>query len=334
VKSRPRWLAAVTWLAVLTLVGTLGFVFLEGLSWTNALYLTVVTISTVGYGDIAPVTPAGQIFTTALIIGGVGAGIYLISTLAEDILDGRLRDFYLRSSMMRKIGRLNGHVIVCGFGRFGRIVVEELVRGGRDVIVIEMDAAREPDLNKLDLNYIIGSATSDAVLEEAGVKSAAALVVATSSEADGVFITLSARELNSALVIHARGESAGAIRRLERAGANFVTSPYQMGGMRTAASILRPAVVDFLELSSPHRSEEIDLEEVLVCEGSALAGHSVSEIEARGLRLRIVALKQSDRGIELVPESGQKVECGDHLVVIGDRDQLAKLAQDAQADSG
>lgn len=332
--TRARILRAIGWLALLTAIGTAGFAWIEGLPWLDALYFTVVTISTVGLGDVAPVTWGGKLFTTALIVTGVGAALYLISIVAQEVLEGRLRSVIQRSSMMRKISRHHGHVIVCGYGRFGKVVTEELVRVGRTVVVVERSVDCEAELSQRGLDYIIGSATRDEILELAGTARAEAIVVATSTEADNVFITLSARELNPSLKIHARGETEASVRRLRRAGADYVNSPLQSGGLRTAAAILRPSVVDFLELSLPSRGEEIDLEEIRVGEGSAAASIEIGEIERRNQRLRVVALKRGDHPIQLVPGPEERVEAGDHLVVIGEREQLSELASAAIASEG
>lgn len=327
--SRTRVIRALSTLVILTACGTIGYVVLEDMSWADAVYLSVTTISTVGYGDIIPLTPLGRYFTIGLIVFGVGLALYTLSVIGGDILEGRLQNVFQRSSMMREIRKFRGHVIVCGFGRFGRVVVEELVRGNRQVVVIDTDPDLVANLDKSKVEYIIGSAADDEVLECAGIRNADALVVGISAEADAVFITLSARELSPQIRIHARGESETAGRRLRRAGADFVSSPYQMGGMRTAASILRPSVVDFLELSGPSHNEEIDLEEVRVGPGSELVGLEICEIERHGEKLRIIALKRLDEAIELVPSPNLRVGINDHLVVIGEREGLSGLARRA-----
>ncbi len=329
-QSRPRILLAIGYLVLLTACGAVGFVLIEGMNWTDAIYLSVVTISTVGFGDITPVTPAGRFFTLALIGTGVGTALYLISVIAQDVLEGRLRDFVNRSSMMREIRKHSGHVIVCGYGRFGRVVVGELERAGRTVVVIEEDTSLESDLVLCGLDFILGSAADDDTLIAAGIHRADAIVVGTSTDATSVFITLSARELNPEIRIHARGESESAIRRLTRAGANFVTSPYQMGGLRTATAILRPSVVEFLDLSRPNSRTEIDLEEVRVEPGSEVLDRTVGELEADYSQLRIIALKRRDESIELVPDANVSILAGDHMVVIGEREQLLGLARQAQ----
>jgi voltage-gated potassium channel len=317
---------AIATLFALTLSGAMGFVALEGLSAWEALYLSIVTISTVGYGDVVPVTLSGRLFAMALISLGVGAALYLVTVIAQEVLEGRLQAFFQRSSMMREIQKHSGHVIVCGYGRFGRVVANELREAGQPVVVIEEDADRESELVACGADYIIASAADDDALCAAGIERAEAIVIGTSNDATSVFITLSARELNPKLRIHARGETDQAIRRLKRAGADYVNSPYQTGGVRTATSILRPSVVDFLDLSTPHSQTEIDLEEIHVDPQSELGGSTVAQVEARYVQLRVIALKRGQQLIELVPGASREVCPGDHLVVIGEREELMALA--------
>jgi voltage-gated potassium channel len=292
--------------------------------------MSVVTLSTVGMGEVAPLSPAGRLFTVALIVVGVGFALYVLAAGAEILLKGGLRDLFERRGMMRSIERMSGHTIVCGYRKFGKIASEELHGSGNAIVVIEVDLAREPDLDAAGLPFIFGSAAQDEVLERARIREAQVIVVATSSESVNVFITLAARELNPGIRIHARADSESGIRRLRRAGADQVVSPYQMGGQRTAASILRPSVVDFLETSRPHRGDEIDLEEIRVEPDAEIADCEVRELAAGVNALRIVALKQRDKAIQLVPDPSCRVEAGDHLVVIGKRPQLNELALRAQ----
>lgn len=313
-------------LTAITAIGTGGYVYVEGMSWSDALYMTVITISTVGYGEVQPLGPAGKIFTVILILSAVGLVLYLLSKAAEVLVEGRFRELFLRNAMQKKIDQLSGHVIICGFGRLGRIVVEELKRAGKPQVVIERDLALDAELARIEVPYLIGSALSDDVIERAGIGRAGAIVVATASDPDNVFITLSARERNPDIRIHARGESESSLRRLKLAGADMVMSAYQMGGVRLAASILRPTVVDFLEISRARFHAEVDLEEIRVEERSRLIGQSVADLEG-GSRMRIVALKRGGEPIELVPAVERTVAAGDHLVVIGERDGLDGLAR-------
>jgi voltage-gated potassium channel len=313
------------------MIGTAGYALLEGLSLGDAAYLTIITITTVGYGDLVPQTTGGRILTITLLASGLGTFLYLASVGAQMLLEGQLRELFGRSAMQRRTEQLSNHVIVCGYGRFGRVVTNELVRNGAEVVVIDADPEREEELRALGVPYVIGSGLADDVLERAGIRRARAIVVATPSDPDNVFITLSAREKSRTIRIHARGESEAGLRRLELAGATQALSAYQSGGTRMAASILRPAVVDFLELSLPGHHAEIALEEMRLAAGSPLVGCRIAEVEARRPRLRIVALKRGDEPFRMIPDPATPLAADDLLVAIGDRDGLGRMAQEAAA---
>jgi voltage-gated potassium channel len=287
--------------------------------------MTVITISTVGYAEVKPLDEAGRIFTMGLIVTGVGTAFYLFAAVTQFVVEGQLREIVGRAAMKRRIEQLEGHVVICGFGRMGRVVAEEVTSSGGQVVVIERDPSREAELTAGTLFFVIGSALDDRVLEEAGVRRARAIVVVTASDADNVYITLSARAINPKIAIHARGESEAGLQHLRMAGADQAISAYQWGGIRLAASLMRPSVVDFLELSFPGRGAEIDLEEVRVAEGSALIGQAITAVEQSSTRLRIVALKRGNAPSALIPDPATRIEAGDFLVAIGDRDTLRRL---------
>jgi voltage-gated potassium channel len=231
--------------------------------------------------------------------------------------------------MQRRTEQISNHVIVCGYGRFGRVVTDELRRNGAELIVVDSDPELEAELKALGVPYVIGSALSDDVLERAGLARARAIVVATPSDPDNVFITLSARERSQTIRIHARGESEAGLRRLELAGANQALSAYQSGGFRMAASILRPAVVDFLDLSLPGHHGEMALEEMRLAAGSGLVGCSIAEVEESRPRLRVVALRRGDEAFRMIPDPATVLAADDLLVAIGERDGLGQMAQAA-----
>ena len=314
-------------LGLLTTVGTIGFALIEGLSIGEAAYLTVITLTTVGYGDIVPHTTGGRVFTMVLILSGLGTVLYLASVGAELLLEGQLAALLGRTAMKRRTDELRDHVIVCGYGRFGRVVTDELRRSEAAVVVIDSDPGREEELRAADVPYLIGSALADDVLERAGIRRARAIVIATPSDPDNVFITLSAREKSQTIRIHARGESEAGLRRLELAGANQALSAYHSGGMRMASSILRPSVVDFLELSSPGHHEDVALEEVRIAAASRLAGSVITGIEREWPRLRVVGLRRQDEGLRVVPDPTTTLRVDDLLVVIGEGEDLRGLAQ-------
>ena len=310
----------------MTVIGAVGYMLIEHWSVLDAFYMAVITISTVGYGEVKPLSPAGRLFTIGLIVTGVGSAIYLFTVIGELVVEGQLREFLGKSAMNRKIHNLQEHVIVCGYGRFGRAVVEELVRDNVPMVVIEVDHAKRADLETVGPLHVMGSALEDSVLEDAGVGSARAIIVATGSDADNVYITLSAREKNPKILIYARGDTDAGLRRLKLAGADQVVAAYQWAGMRIAASILRPSVVDFLQLSVPGRESEVDLEEIRISRESLAAGKTVSAVERENPRLRIVAMKRNDQRLEMIPGPETRIETDDLLVVIGESDSLKRLA--------
>jgi voltage-gated potassium channel len=321
-----RFLIAVAVIIAVIAAGMVGYVVIEGFSPLDALYMSVITISTVGYGEVHHLDTAGRIFTMVLIVTGVGTFLYLLTSIGELVIEGQLREHLGATAMQRRIHNLKDHVIICGFGRFGRVVAEDLLANSVPIVVIEPDDAKEAALNRLGAPYLIASALDDEILEEAGITTARALVAATGSDADNVYITLSAREKNHDFRIHARGETEAGLRRLTQAGADQVVSAYQRGGSRVAAMILRPAVVDFLELTTPGRGDEVDLEEINVQPGSRLLGLRIGEIERDSPRLRIVALKRGAK-TSLIPDATTAVEVGDYIVAVGDRASLTRLAE-------
>jgi voltage-gated potassium channel len=325
-KLAPRLFTAIAALAALTALGTAGYMLIEGMRWWDALYMTVITVSTVGFQEVQPLHPVGRLFTVGLIVSSVGTVAYVFTTIAQVLTESVLTKFVLGNPMQKQIDRLNGHVIVCGYGRLGQIVVEELHRNGIPVVILERDQAKDGELKQSGHRYLLGSATSDELLDRAGIARARAIVAGTGSDPDNVFITLAAREKRQDLQIHARGETSEAIRRLKQAGADYVLSAYQMGGISLAASIVRPSVARFLEIARPRFGLEVDLEEIRVRAGASLVGKSLRTLEVATAKLRIVALMRNDR-IELVPNEDTPVAAGDFLVVIGDRRSLEKLAQ-------
>lgn len=318
---------AVGVLLALTAAGTAGYVLIAGMGVLDALYMTVITLSTVGYSEVRPLTPEGRLFTIFLIAGGLGTVLYATVAVAEFLLEGHLRRLLERRAMMRRIESTREHVILCGYGRLGREVAAQLRREGREVVVIDPDPAVAERLEEEGHLFLTASALEDGILARAGVERAAAVVAATPSDADNVYIALAAREAHPGIAVHARGQSEAGIRYLRLAGATQVVSPYQLGGRRIAQAIVRPAVVDFIELASPGTGAEIDLEQIVVQPGCSICGLPLRDLPGRGVRVSVVAIKRPDRAALLRPTANDTIEAGDVLVVVGDPENLGRLAE-------
>jgi voltage-gated potassium channel len=315
-------------IAVLTALGTVGYMLIEHMSLDDAVYMTVITITTVGYEEVKPLDARGRIFTMVLIFTGVGMAYYVLAAVTEMVVGGQLRELVGKNAMNRRIHQLAGHVIICGYGRFGRVVADELRRDGMTVVVIENDPAREPELVRADILYVIGSALDEGSLDQAGIANASDIVAATASDPDNVYISLSARSKNPGIRIHARAESEIGLKHLQLAGADRAISSYQWSAMRIANAIARPSVVDFLNLilPGPH-GEEFSLEEVKVPVRSRLAGKTIAAVEHENERVRIVAMKRGSAPISLIPGPQEQLEAGDLLIAVGARSSLRRLVE-------
>lgn len=325
--SHWRVIGAGVALIALTALGTLGYVWIEGASFTDALYFTVITLTTVGYGETFPLSPAGRWFTMALLAFGVGLAFYTVVALAAFVFEGELRSILGRRSMQQTIDQLRDHVVVCGFGRLGREVARHLEEAGTPFLVIESDPKHQDECEQQGYLCVRGSALDERMLERAGLARASAIVAATASDADNVFIALSARDLNPGIEVHARAETPIGVRRLQQAGASQVISPHQLGGQRIANAIARPALVEFIELTTPGSGDDVDLEELQVGARSPLCGVTLDALPARGVRVSVMAIKPDGEPLRLNPGARDALRGGDRLIVVGDRANLARLAE-------
>jgi voltage-gated potassium channel len=317
--------------ALLICAGTFGYHLIEGWTLWDAHYMTVITITTVGYREVHELSAAGRGFTMLLVLGGVFTIFYAASEFIRLVVSGEVRDSVGRQRMERSLAEYKDHRIVCGLGRMGRLVCEEFSTHGLPFVVIDRQAEVTEGFRMPHGIAVVGDATSDEVLRQAGVERARALVTVAASDADNLFITMSARLLNEHLYIVARCEGEGAETKLMRAGANRVVSPYTIGGQRVAQAVLRPSVVDFIELAT--RSEHLDLqiEEVAIQPGSRFAGQNVKDSGIRyDLGIIIVAIKKPDGQMVFNPASQVVLEAKDVLITLGDRKSLDRLADMAR----
>jgi voltage-gated potassium channel len=316
---------AVLALAVVTLLGTVGYLLL-GFTPLEAMYQTVTTVATVGFREVKPLTPAGMVFTMVLIVVGVGTVLYNLGVILEAVTEGHLRQFLERRRMDQRIAAMRGHVIICGHGRVGRSAREYLVANGYDVVVVDKDPHRVEGL-ETDVAHIVGDVTDDAVLREAGIEHARALVAALETDADTVYLTLSARAMCPDLTIVARARTTDSKKKLVLAGATRAVNPQRIGGRRMAVFALQPDVAEFLEVVMHDEDVDFRIEQVPVLPGSALAGRTVGEL---GVRERTGALllalrRAADQPLEPNPAPGTPVPPGAVLIALGTQRELDAL---------
>jgi voltage-gated potassium channel len=323
---RHRIIQAVFVPVILVLIGTVGYHDLEGWTWFESLYATVITLSTIGYGDYVPKTTAGQAFTIVLVLVGVFTLFYVAAALIRALVSGELQNIVGRQLMERSLARLKDHLIVCGYGRMGRLVCKEFSARSLPFVIVDLDATHLEDFELPHGIALHGDATSDEVLRRAGIDRARALVTVMASDADNLYTTLSARLLNEKLFIVARVEEAQAEQKLLRAGANRVVSPYQIGGERVAQAVLRPTVVDFIELATQAEHFELQIEETRIGATSPLANTTLQDSRLRAeLKVIIVAIKRASGKMIYNPDPDLRIEVGDILVAIGRRENLDQL---------
>jgi voltage-gated potassium channel len=309
---------------LINMFGTIGYMVVEGWNFRDSLFMTVTTLTTVGYGEVHDLSPAGEIFTIVLLTLGVGTILYLLGTLAKIVLEGELKQMIGRSRLERKIKDIKNHYIVCGYGRMGKTVVRELAGKGMDIIVIEKGPVETAGNGEPVI--IEGDATRDDVLLSAGIERAYGLISVLPTDAENLFVVLSARVLNPGLLIYTRAGDEGSEKKILRAGADRVVSPYHTGGMRIANMILKPAVVDFIEYATTAGNLEIQLEEVEVLAGSTLGGMTLETSGiGRDLGIIITAIKKTDGTMQFNPTSRTVIEPGDTLIALGEISKLKTL---------
>lgn len=306
--------------------GCLGFMVIEGWNALDALYMTIISVTTVGFQEVHPLSLSGKIFTMVLIVSGVGFILYFLGSIARMMVEGSIKDVLGRRKLEKQISQTGGHYIVCGFGRIGRTVSQLLREKPMDVVVIEKDPGCIPLFQEKNYLYVSGEATSEENLLKAGLLRARGLVAAASSDADNVYITLTARGLNPGLFILARAAEESSIIKLTRAGADKVVSPYDIGAQRMANTILRPTVIDFIELAMHNRSLDLQMEELTVGKKSEIKDHTLMESAIRkDFDLIVVAIKKGTGEMIFNPSPQAKIQVGDILVALGDRENLTRL---------
>jgi len=319
-----RLLWGIIALAIIIVTGTIGYMLIQGWSFIDALYMTIITITTVGYDEVHPLSEGGQIFTIFLVVGGVGGALYTLVAIVAYVIEGEFGATIGRRQMKNRIAKLKEHFILCGYGRVGQEIARVFSKEGIPFVVIDKDRDSIANAEKESHLYLFADATSDEVLKEAGIKQARGMVVAVGSDADSTYITLSARQLRPDLFIEARASSSEVEAKLKKAGASRVISPYSIGARRMAMLALRPAVVDFIDTVIHHRGRELQMENIAVSKGSPLIGLAIEEAH-RLTKATILAISKKGDKLLANPPAGEIMEVGDILIAMGTKEQLVSL---------
>jgi voltage-gated potassium channel len=315
--------------ALLVAFGVSGYIFIEGYTFLEALYMTVITLATVGFSEVRPLDQAGRIFTIILILMGAGFLTYSLIYISQLLFDPNLAELYRRRRLKKELDQLNDHYIICGYGQMGQIIVQELTNHRIPVVVIDSDDSLVIRFREKRILHLTADATEEENLLAAGIQRAKGLVAVVNKDTDNVFIVLTARDLKKDLLIYARAGSPSTHKRLLKAGANRVVSPFATGAHHVAQNILRPTVTDFLELALSTEELELSMEEIVIPTDAEIVG---KELMHSGIRsqhqLIVVAMKRSDGSMIYNPSPHELLEAGDILVVIGPQENLLNFAQE------
>jgi voltage-gated potassium channel len=302
---------------------------LAGRDWLDAVYMVVITIATVGYGEGSALSPGEQVLTMAVIVLGISAAVFTLGGFIQMTMEGELERALRLGRTSRAIDKLSSHVILCGFGRMGQILAKELNAKKQDFLVIDGSSAMIAEAQNHGYLVLLGDATDEATLIAAGVERAKTLVTALPNDAANVFITLTARDLNRSLLIVARGEQQSTEKKLLQAGADRVVLPAAIGALRMAAMVTRPSTIELMELVSGQSTLDVEVDEILIAEGSTLIGKSLGDSRLhRPGGLLLVAVKQAAGGMLFNPASELVFSAGDTLVVLGKVEDIDRFRRE------
>lgn len=314
-------------LILFLIVGSSGYMIIEGWSFMDALYMTIITMSTVGYKEVHEISQPGRIFTMALVVLGVAYFLYVAGVLVQAMVEGRVRIILGRRTLNKKIDRLKNHYIVCGYGRIGRVLCRNLQEySDIDLVAIEADPDAIPEMEQDGVLYISGDAADEEHLLKAGIKRARGLVAALDTDTNNVFLVLTARQLNPHIMIMARASNKGAKTKLMAAGANRVESPYDIGAVSMAQRLLRPSVSSFLDLVFAYNRKDIQMDEIPVDPASRLAGVMLKDSGIRQqYNLIIIAIKKPNGTMLFNPSYETVIHGGDTVIAMGKSENLKEL---------
>jgi voltage-gated potassium channel len=325
-ETTKHFLISVILIVLILLIGMWGYMLIEGWGALDSLYMTVITLATVGYGEVHAVSELGRIYTIVLIFLGVSYFLYVVGAMMQFMVEGRIRHILGRQRLDRKIKRLRNHYIVCGYGRIGKVICSKLLSESVDLAVIENNPDRIDAIDEDRILYIIGDATDEAVLQKARIERAAGLIAVLATDADNVFLVLTARQLNREILILARASRQPAKAKILAAGADYVESPYELGAVNMAQRILRPTVTNFLDLAFKQGSKEIQMEEIPVSNRSSLNNVALQDSGIRqDFNLILIAVKKPDGQMIFNPSYETRIEANDTVIAVGETANLARL---------
>lgn len=323
-KRRFLYIALAILLALAA--GTAGFTLIEGYAPFDAFYMTLITMTTVGYKEVHDLSRAGRVFNSVLIVCGVTVMFFAIGAMTQAVIEMELPELFGRRRVRRMIDKLRDHYIVCGYGRVGRAAAFELQRAGMPTVVVDRDPERVERAVRAGLLGVNADSTRDETLLEAGVSRARGLIAALATDADNLFVILSARNLNPGLKVAARAGEEEAEEKLRRAGADVVFAPYSSAGHQLARSLLRPHVVQFLDVATSSIGLDVRIEQVRVAAASEFVSRSLKQLQVRReLGVIVLAIRKASGQMQFNPPADAVIEADDFLIVMGEHDNLRRL---------
>ncbi len=324
---RETTLRSLALLLLVVAAGTVGYVLIEGWPVRDALWMVFITLSTIGFSEVQPLSEAGRLFTMALVVGGLGVGTYALSQVGRAVVEGEFATWMRERRRKRMMKALEDHFIVVGYGRLGRVVARELASGGYPVCVVERN--HEPGLSFESEGFLVifGDGADDDVLREAGIERARGVAITVAPVAEAIFVTLSARQLNPTVPILTRVDSDASAVKARRAGASQVVSPHAMGAWRMALGLVRPHTTTLIDLATLAEHDEIMLDEIVVTAESGWVGSTLAELGlSQRYDLLVVGIRRAHGGLVPTPRGHTAIEAGDILIVLGEPKDVARLA--------
>jgi len=305
-------------------IGTIGFHLIEGWSFLDCLYMTVITIFTVGFKEVRELSPQGQVFTIFVILGGVGTAIFAFTKIAEIAFEGGIKKFWRRRRMEKELKNLKDHYIICGYGRMGKTVCERLKEEKLPFVVIDNKEEKIEELEQIGRYlFIKGDATHEEILIKAGIKKAKGMASLLRSDADNLYVVLSAKLVNPSLFILSKAMDEEAERKILQIGANKIVSPYKLSGLKIAQGLIRPTLLDYMDLIIRRKELPLYMEELVVKKDSKIVNRNLIECDIRRTaNVIVVAMKKPGKDIEFNPSADIKIETGDILLVLGDKNAI------------